>query len=165
LCRHPVTGFQVSATRENILLIQYIPHGKPLASARGGSEVGQDLNIRFSVKKGFRRFPLKLTVQLKVSEETNRVKLLRLDELYAKYQMALKLFYNYAKENQLHRLEKRLKIERELQKLYYTIKESLNLHSQLVQSARRDVVNDIMSWLETGGEYPKLSEKPLTLVP
>ena len=108
---------------------------------------------------------MKLTVQLKVSEETNRVKLLRLDELYAKYQMALKLFYNYAKENQLHRLEKRLKIERELQKLYYTIKESLNLHSQLVQSARRDVVNDIMSWLETGGEYPKLSEKPLTLVP
>jgi len=107
---------------------------------------------------------LKLTVQLKVSRKTNKAKLLFLEELYGKYQTALKLFYNYAKDNQLHRLGKRSLIEKELQKLYYAVKESLNLHSQLVQSARRDVVNDIMSWLKVGGEYPKLLEKPLTLV-
>ena len=109
------------------------------------------------------RFPSKLTVQLKVSEKTNK-KLLLLEELYGKYQIALNLFYNYAKDNQLHKLGKRSLIEKELQKLYYTVKESLNLHSQLVQSARRDVVNDIMSWLKVGGEYPKLSKRPLTLV-
>ncbi|MCD6369834.1 MAG: transposase [Thermoproteales archaeon] len=87
-----------------------------------------------------------------------------IEELYDKYQTTLKLFYNYAKDNQLHRHGKRSLIEKELQKLYYTVKENLNLHSQLVQSARRDVVNDIMSWLKTGGEYPKLSKKPVTLV-
>jgi len=87
-----------------------------------------------------------------------------LEELYGKYQTALKLFYGYARDNQLHKLGKRSLIEKELQKLYYAVKESLNLHSQLVQSARRDTVNDVMSWLEVGGKYPKLSEKPLTLV-
>jgi len=102
---------------------------------------------------------LKLTVQLKVSEKTNKTKLLLLEELYGKYQAALRFFYNYAKSNQLHRLGKRSLIEKELQKLYYTVKESLKLHSQLVQSARRDVVNDIMSWLKVGREYPKLGEK------
>jgi len=101
---------------------------------------------------------------VKVSEKTNRRKLLLLEELYNKYQVALRLFYNYAKDNRVHELKKRTLIEKELQKLYYTVKESLNLHSQLVQSARRDVVDDIMSWLKTGGEFPKLSEKPLTLV-
>ena len=107
---------------------------------------------------------MKVSVQLKVSEKTNKNKLLLLGELYSKYQVALRFFYNYAKDNQLHRLRKRSLIEKELQKLYYTVKESLNMHSQLVQSARRDVVNDIMSWLKVGGKYPKFAEKPLTLV-
>jgi len=107
---------------------------------------------------------LELTVQLKVSGKTNKRKLLLLEELYGKYQTAIKFFHKYVKDNQLHKLGRRGLIERELQKLYYTVKKSLNLHSQLVQSARRDVVNDIMSWLKIGGEYPKLTEKPLTLV-
>ena len=107
---------------------------------------------------------MKVSVQLKVSEKTNKNKLLLLGELYSKYQVALRFFYNYAKDNQLHRLRKRSLIEKELQKLYYTVKESLNMHSQLVQSARRDLVNDIMSWLKVGGKYPKFAEKPLTLV-
>jgi len=107
---------------------------------------------------------LELSVHVKVSEKTNRRKLLLLEELYAKYQTALRLFYNYAKENKVYELKRRTPIEKELQKLYYTIKESFNLHSQLVQSARRDVVNDVMSWLKVGGEFPRLSEKPPTLV-
>jgi IS605 OrfB family transposase len=107
---------------------------------------------------------LKLSLQVKVSRKTNRRKLLLLEELYGKYQTALRLFYNYAKDNKVYELKRRTLIEKELQKLYHTIKESLNLHSQLVQSARRDIVNDIMSWLEAGGEFPRLSEKPPTLV-
>ncbi len=66
---------------------------------------------------------MRLTVQLKVSEKTNKRKLLLLEELYGKYQTALKLFYNYAKDNKLHRLGKRSLIERGLQKLYYAVKE------------------------------------------
>jgi len=111
-----------------------------------------------------RQVALELSVHVKVSEKTNRRKLLLLEELYAKYQTALRLFYNYAKENKVYELKRRTPIEKELQKLYYTIKESFNLHSQLVQSARRDVVNDVMSWLKVGGEFPRLSEKPPTLV-
>jgi len=107
---------------------------------------------------------LKLTVQLKVSEKTNREKLLKLEKLYDKYQMALRLFYNYAKDNKVYELGKRTLIENELQKLYYTVKESLELHSQVVLSARRDIVDDIMSWVKTGGDYPNLTEKPITLV-
>ena len=107
---------------------------------------------------------MKLTIHLKVSEKTNREKLLKLEELYSKYQMALSLFYNYARDNKVYELRKKTLIERELQKLYYTVKESLALHSQLVQSARRDIANDMVSWLEVGGEYPKLNEKPVTLV-
>jgi len=107
---------------------------------------------------------VKLSVQAKVSGKTNRRKLLLLEELYNKYQVALRLFYNYAKDNRVHELRKRTLIEKELQKLYYTVKETLSLHSQLVQSARRDVVDDIMSWLKVGGEFPRLSEKPPTLV-
>jgi len=87
-----------------------------------------------------------------------------LEDLYKKYQVAVKIFYNYVKSNKLHTFRRRSLIENELQKLYYRVKENLNLHSQLVQSARREVVNDIMSWLKIGGKYPKFSENPLTLV-
>jgi IS605 OrfB family transposase len=107
---------------------------------------------------------LKLTVQAKVSGKTNKSKFLLLEELYTKYQTAIKLFYHYTKDNKVHELKKRGAIEKELQKLYYSVKKSLNMHSQIVQSARRDVINDIMSWLKVGEEYPELSEKPITLV-
>lgn len=70
--------------------------------------------------------------------------------------MALKLFYNYAKDNKVYRLKKRRLIENELQKLYYAVKETLNLHSQLVQSARREVVNDIVSWIAVGDKFNPL---------
>jgi IS605 OrfB family transposase len=119
----------------------------------------------FFYKTEVRQVALKVSVQVKVSGKANRRKLLLLEELYSKYQAALKLFYNYAKDNRVYELKRRTLIEKELQqKLYYTIKESLNLHSQLVQSARIDIVNDITSWLKVGGEFPKLSEKPPTLV-
>jgi putative transposase len=111
-----------------------------------------------------RQVALKISVQVKVSGKTNRRKLLLLEELYSKYQTALRLFYNYAKDNRVHELKRRALIEKELQKLYYAIKEGLNLHSQIVESARRDIINDIMSWLKVGGEFPKLSEKSPTLV-